>query len=279
MTAEERAFLVAEKAHRNQTYDIYPYLYHIKQVHAIAKQLGYDETIRVACILHDALEDTELSYNDLKKAFGEEVAEIVYCVTDELGRNRTERKEKTFPKILSNWKATVVKLCDRIANIKQSKLYNIEKYKMYRKESAVFVNELKCESHPHETERAWDMFSEISGASVLFSAVQNKKTGALSDVQNKKFKKGDWIIAKWRDSDGGETDFCKFIRDAGNNLEFYCSNFYRIKGKEISRLTERQQTADYLDGRFEFGFRLATKSEIKKYTGRIEKNAKKTIVI
>jgi len=124
MTNKERALLVADKAHANQTYDIYPYGYHIRQVVTIAEELGYDESIVVAAALHDTLEDTELSYNDLKKAFGVEVAEIVYCVTDELGRDRKERKEKTYPKIRSNWKAGVVKLCDRIANIQQAKLYN-----------------------------------------------------------------------------------------------------------------------------------------------------------
>ncbi len=98
MTSKERALLVADKAHANQTYDIYPYGYHIRQVVKIAEELGYDGSIVVASALHDTLEDTELSYNDLKKAFGEEVAEIVYCVTDELGRKRKERKEKTYPK-------------------------------------------------------------------------------------------------------------------------------------------------------------------------------------
>ena len=102
MNNKDRAFLVAEKAHINQIYDIYPYIYHIKQVVKVAEELGYDESIIIACILHDTLEDTALSYNDIKKAFGEEIAEIVYAVTDELGRNRLERKQKTYPKIRAN---------------------------------------------------------------------------------------------------------------------------------------------------------------------------------
>ena len=93
MNNKERALLVATKAHSGQTYDIYPYDYHFKRVAEIATIYGYDEAIIVSCLLHDVLEDTELSYNDIKTAFGEEVAEIVYSVTDELGRNRKERKE------------------------------------------------------------------------------------------------------------------------------------------------------------------------------------------
>lgn len=163
MNAKERAMLVAEKAHAGQSYDIYPYIYHVKQVTEIAEKLGYDESIVVACILHDTLEDGNLSYNDILKSFGEEIAEIVYAVTDELGRNRKERKLKTYPKIKNNWKAVAVKLCDRIANIKQSKDYNPKMLKCYQDEHDDFVNNIYNISHPqNELGKAWDMLDEIS---------------------------------------------------------------------------------------------------------------------
>lgn len=162
MTNKERALMVAEKAHSNQTYDIYPYTYHIKQVVKIAEELGYDESIVVASALHDTLEDTPISYKDIKKAFGEEVAEIVYCVTDELGRDRNERKEKTYPKIQANWKATVVKICDRIANVTQSKEYNKSLFEMYKKEHETFCTRLMCKEHPHsETNKAWNKLNKL----------------------------------------------------------------------------------------------------------------------
>lgn len=165
MTNKERALLVADKAHENQTYDIYPYGYHIRQVVKIAEELGYDESIIVASALHDTLEDTELRYNDLKKAFGKEVAEIVYCVTDELGRNRKERKEKTYPKIRSNWKATVVKICDRIANVQQSIDYNQKLFEMYKSEHDDFCRNLMSKDHPHsETNKAWKKLNELVGS-------------------------------------------------------------------------------------------------------------------
>ncbi len=157
----ERALLVAEKAHVGQSYDIYPYIYHVKQVVRIAEELGYDEVILVASALHDVLEDTELSYNDIKKAFGEEVAEIVFAVTDELGRNRKERKEKTYPKIRANWKATAVKICDRIANIEQSRNYNQKLFETYQKEHQHFVESLQNDEHPlQELQKGWKRLSE-----------------------------------------------------------------------------------------------------------------------
>lgn len=164
MTNKERALMVAEKAHANQSYDIYPYTYHIKQVVAIAEELGYDESVIVASALHDVLEDTDLSYNDVKKAFGKEVAEIVYAVTDELGRNRKERKSKTYPKIRNNWKATAVKICDRIANVNQSRLYNDELFKTYQKEQEGFKKHVFSKEHPSvEMDKAWAKLEHTLG--------------------------------------------------------------------------------------------------------------------
>jgi guanosine-3',5'-bis(diphosphate) 3'-pyrophosphohydrolase len=162
MTKVEIAFMVAEKAHAGQSYDIYPYMYHVRQVVKIAQDLGYDETIVIACILHDVLEDTELSYNDIKKAFGVEVAEIVYAVTDELGRNRKERKSKTYPKIQKIWKAAVVKICDRIANVTQSMKYNKGLYETYRKEHSDFCSGIHNADHPkNEMDKAWNKLNEL----------------------------------------------------------------------------------------------------------------------
>lgn len=163
MKAIERARLAATRAHAGQTYDIYPYTYHLEQVLKVAQDLGYDETIQVSCLLHDIMEDCDLSYNDIKNNFGEEVAEIVYCVTDELGRNRQERKEKTYPKIKANWKATVVKICDRIANAKQSHDFNPKLYKMYQKEHLGFIKQLLDENHPSDVDKAWLELGKILG--------------------------------------------------------------------------------------------------------------------
>lgn len=91
----------------------------------------------------------------LKKAFGEEVAEIVYAVTDELGQNRAERKQKTYPKIKANWKATVVKVCDRIANAQQSKDYNERLFSIYQKENPGFIQSIQSETHPSDIKKAW----------------------------------------------------------------------------------------------------------------------------
>lgn len=167
MTVTDRAMHVASLAHGNQVYDIYPYIYHIEMVRNILEDVGVTTEVVVAGILHDVLEDSELSFNDIRKAFGENVAEIVYAVTDELGRNRKERKEKTYPKIRNNNDAITVKLADRLANVMHGSLHgNVSLTKMYLKEWPSFLNELGLlnttdEIHVHLIGRIQKVMNEV----------------------------------------------------------------------------------------------------------------------
>jgi (p)ppGpp synthase/HD superfamily hydrolase len=135
------ARMVAVKAHANQPYDeIFPYEKHLDDVVEVMKRFGFSGKYIIASYCHDLLEDSAISYNKIRMHFGEEVAEMVYCVTDELGRNRKEKKSKTLPKTASNPAAIILKLADRIANIEHG-----GKIDMYAKEyqefrEALFLN-------------------------------------------------------------------------------------------------------------------------------------------
>ena len=144
----KEASYMAIAAHGSQTYDGYPYYYHLEEVVKILHEFHFiDDKYKIAGYLHDILEDTALSYNDIKNKFGEEIAEIVYCVTDELGRNRKERKTKTYPKISANKDAIIIKLADRIANVRNSLSKGHKMGGMYRKEYKDFKSNL-YESNP-----------------------------------------------------------------------------------------------------------------------------------
>ncbi len=144
MTKVFKAMLLAEKAHQGQTYGIFPYTYHLQQVLDIANELECDEPTKVACVLHDVLEDTSISYNQIKTHFGVDVADIVLAVTDEVGKTRRERKN--YAKIKANHRAILVKVCDRIANIEASKVDNPELLEMYINENKDFVEALSDEA-------------------------------------------------------------------------------------------------------------------------------------
>ena len=140
------ARLVALRAHGLQPYDeIFPYEKHLDDVVDVLKRFGFSGRFIVAAYLHDSIEDGALSYNKIKHHFGFEVAEIVYCVTDELGRNREEKKRKTLPKTASNLDAIIVKLADRIANLEHG-----GKVDMYQKEYEEFRSVLYKSIPEHE---------------------------------------------------------------------------------------------------------------------------------
>lgn len=158
----DKAILVAQRCHANQTYGIFPYIYHVMSVVELSQQLGYDEVIQVACALHDTMEDSDLTYNDIKQNFGVEVADIVFAVTDADGKNRKERKEKTYPKIAAIKKAIIVKVLDRCANILRSIEEGSRFVSVYKSEDAEFREKLGYETETDpDVKKAWDNLDRV----------------------------------------------------------------------------------------------------------------------
>lgn len=119
-----------------------PYSFHLRavveQVYKFKYLLKSEEEIALALAGgwgHDLIEDARVTYNDLKQDWGEELAEIIYCCTEEKGRNRGERHSgKYYNELSKNDLAVFVKLCDIIANVKFSLLTNSSMYGKYKKE-------------------------------------------------------------------------------------------------------------------------------------------------
>jgi len=131
----------AIKAHGKQMYGEKPYIAHLDAVAEILKRYG-DNAITIG-YLHDVLEDTETTKEDIAQEFGIFIAECVALITDEHGENRKERKAKTYKKLATIGAeysiALVVKTADRLANV--SSCYaekNWSLLKMYQKESVEF---------------------------------------------------------------------------------------------------------------------------------------------
>lgn len=130
----------------NHFYDTYlPYEFHLRMVAQACKdfegllQQNEVQDCRIACWGHDLIEDCRVSYNDVKQRFGVGVAEIIYAVTNEKGKNRAERgNEKYYQGIRSNERAIFVKLCDRIANVQYSSMTKSRMYGMYKEEHDKF---------------------------------------------------------------------------------------------------------------------------------------------
>lgn len=128
-------------------------MYHLAEVAKLVSDLSEDKTLIRAAWLHDILEDTETTPEEIEIAFGPDVLALVKAVTDEPGANRRERWEKTYPKIKAHGDpAVLLKLCDRIANVERSWRTRDGRLFMYRNEYPRFRETLGgCRDNNNET--------------------------------------------------------------------------------------------------------------------------------
>lgn len=137
----------ALKHHSTQKYGAYPYEIHLGNVISILMRFGVfavnqdNYNILAAAWLHDILEDTPVTLPELEGVFGKEIAYTVYCVTDEEGQDRNERKAGMYKKLVTSQDAIIIKLADRIANAEFSLIHNnIKKLAVYKSEQAKFMD-------------------------------------------------------------------------------------------------------------------------------------------
>lgn len=152
----QNATMLSSRMHSLQSYDKFPYDKHTMDVEDILVEFGYDRhgDEVIAGKLHDVIEDCPISYAALKKQFGEKIARIIFCVTDEIsdGRgnpleNRKQRKKYTLPKTKSNSDAILIKVADRIANVRHSFVNSEKMFIMYQNEYSEFRKELYIEEN------------------------------------------------------------------------------------------------------------------------------------
>ena len=121
-----RAYETAKEAHRHQSRSSgESYINHPLAVARIVADLGLDEISVAAALLHDAVEDTEITLADVEAEFGPEVAQIVDGVT-KLERLQFDSKEAqqaaTMRKMLvamaRDLRVLIIKLADRLHNMR-----------------------------------------------------------------------------------------------------------------------------------------------------------------
>lgn len=135
-------------AHGDQKYGTEPYGNHLKEVDDVLVEFGHTSpTLRASGQLHDVVEDTKYTLRDLREIFPEEVVYIVDGVTSQAGHNRKTRNAATYPRILADVQRIIVKLADRIANVRHGiKEQNHGLSAMYKKEYPEFRKALYTEA-------------------------------------------------------------------------------------------------------------------------------------
>lgn len=157
-----KAYSYAEKAHESQKRASgEPYFIHPCAVADILIGLGLDSSTVAAALLHDVIEDTPVTADDIRREFGEEVLTLVEGVT-KLGTikfNSHEEEEaenfrKIFVAMAKDIRVIIIKLADRLHNMRSLNFLSKERQQRMAKETLeIFaplagrlgISQIKCE--------------------------------------------------------------------------------------------------------------------------------------
>lgn len=139
----KKAYVFAARAHKGQSRRSgEPYLSHPLEVTSMLADMKLDKTTLTAGLLHDVLEDTEVTPSDLQQAFGEEVAHLVEGVTkislvqeSSPETRQAESIRKIILAMTDDLRVIFIKLADRVHNLKTLKFLPEEKQKQIAKET------------------------------------------------------------------------------------------------------------------------------------------------
>lgn len=144
VTMIEKAYELAKKAHGDQKRKSgEPYIIHPLWVAIILADLEMDKETIVAGMLHDVVEDTDVTEENIKKTFGDEVASLVDGVT-KLGRlsysrdkldEQAENLRKMFLAMAKDIRVIIIKLADRLHNMRTLEFMPPEKQKEKARET------------------------------------------------------------------------------------------------------------------------------------------------
>ncbi len=119
MTLIEKADALAVRAHEGQMRkeSAVPYITHPRAVAAILKNHGFSDTVAAAALVHDVVEDTPVTIEDVRRELGEDVAALVAPVTHDDTLSWEEKKQKYIDEVeAAPIEAKAISVADKIHN-------------------------------------------------------------------------------------------------------------------------------------------------------------------
>lgn len=117
----EQVVQFAQKKHRKQKrkFSNEPYFNHPKRVAEMVKTMGGSAAMIAAGFLHDTIEDTDTTYEEIKENFGGIIADLVQELTSDIKKIRKTGKALYLTEKMNQMssEALLIKLCDRLDNV------------------------------------------------------------------------------------------------------------------------------------------------------------------
>ena len=136
----------ATQKHKPQTrkFNGEPYITHPLRVAEIVKKFTTDLTLISVAILHDTLEDTNTTYEEIKDKFGIKVANMVYTLTNDKDQLKILGKGEYLLQKINNMKSAelLVKLADRLDNVSDLSLDNENWSRQYATQTDYILSNL-----------------------------------------------------------------------------------------------------------------------------------------
>lgn len=123
----DKAIIYATNAHKGfeRRSKNFPYIVHPMEAVSIVSTITNDQILLSAAALHDVIEDTDITFEDIKKEFGEKIASLVAAESDDKIEGKTEeeswkdRKTKAIDRLKnSSYEAKVVAIGDKLSNMR-----------------------------------------------------------------------------------------------------------------------------------------------------------------
>lgn len=145
---EKRAYQFAKEKHAGVFRKFSGVSYfdgHVQKVFGLVKQYTTDESSGAAALLHDVCEDCDVTYDDIRNEFGNEVAGLVKELTSsEEFLGVMGKSDYLLDKMATmSERALTIKLCDRLQNISDSYVATERFRNNYYKETRYIINGLK----------------------------------------------------------------------------------------------------------------------------------------
>ncbi|MEQ8324222.1 MAG: RelA/SpoT family protein [Vicingaceae bacterium] len=248
-----KAFDVANEAHKNvRRKSGEPYIYHpIAVAHIVASEIGLGTTSVIAALLHDTVEDTDISLSDIEDMFGQTVAEIIDGLTKISGvvyNQSASLQAENYRKILltlsDDVRVILIKIADRLHNMRTL-------------DSMTRANQLKISSE------TLYLYAPLAHRLGLYTVKSELEDLGLKYTEPKKYKD---IELKLRKTKAVRTRFMnqfslpikKALDDMGMNYEI------RVRTKSVHAILQKMKSKNVNFGEVYdiFAIRIIVESDV-----------------